>query len=166
MVYPTEYFKLVSPWSLVNNKLSSVFVYKLYPDVVVFYSFIIGVTLMATAAHMFPRVRRILHARFWVSQMFMLRLYMISGVEGWEKTFLECAFNLSPNPESSVYEMERLYTSGYSYGTIHFILFILFFNIYISCSLMIFLFLLTLFCLLNTRISFRCQEAAQQGSRT
>ena len=27
--------------------------------------------------------------------------------------------------------MERLYTSGYSYGTIHFILFILFFNIYI-----------------------------------
>ena len=86
---------------------------------------------MATAAHMFPRVRRILHARFWVSQMFMLRLCMISGAEEWEKTFLECTFNLSPNPESGVYEMERLYTSGYSYGTIHFILFYFIFNIYI-----------------------------------
>ena len=65
--FPGKYFRMTSPYSLINWEITDNFVYKLFPDVLAFYLFVVSVVLVSVAAHRWPRVRLLLHRRIWVS---------------------------------------------------------------------------------------------------
>jgi len=54
---------MVSPYSLYNWAWSPNFVYKLYTDVVIFYSWLAGIVAFAAAARCSPKFRMLLHRR-------------------------------------------------------------------------------------------------------
>ena len=64
--FPGKYFRAESPYSLVNWHWNSDFVYKLFPDVVAFYSFVLGIALISIICHRYRGARQTLHRRIWV----------------------------------------------------------------------------------------------------
>ena len=69
-IFAAGNFAFVSPYSMVNWVWSNgerTFVYKLFPDVVAFYAFIVGIVVLSVLAHRYEGVRRVLHKRVWVS---------------------------------------------------------------------------------------------------
>ena len=65
--YPGHFFRASSPYSLVNWQVSSNFVYKLFPDVLVFHCFVAAIAMISLVSHSYPEARRLLHRRVWVS---------------------------------------------------------------------------------------------------
>ena len=62
-MFAGQYFQNYSPYSLVSIWWNSNFNYKLYTDVVVYYSLLTGTIVLAFLAHHFSTIRMFLHRR-------------------------------------------------------------------------------------------------------
>eukprot|EP00055_Hartaetosiga_balthica_P005449 m.15995 g.15995 ORF g.15995 m.15995 type:complete len:794 (-) comp4555_c0_seq1:259-2640(-) len=82
-----SYFPATSPFALLQAKVSKKFIFKLYPDTVVYYTFLGVVATIGFLVHLSPSIRKFLHSRISIS---FLKKWIIGGISLGETVFFFC----------------------------------------------------------------------------